>query len=155
MSVPSTDAHSLGHAAPADTAGAGHDVLLLVARVLVAYIFVKSGYGKLMDMGAFSNTLASRGVPMASVLGIIGPCVEFFGGVALLLGFKTRYTGALLVLFVIVATLISHRYWEFAEPAIRRAQETNFDKNVCIIGGLLALVAASGGRFSIDGLWRR
>jgi putative oxidoreductase len=58
-----------------------------------------------------------------------------------------------MVLFVIVATAISHRFWEF-EGAIRVAQEINFDKNLCITGGFIMLFAAGAGRLSIDGLLR-
>jgi putative oxidoreductase len=105
-------------------------------------------------MGGFTATLAQRGVPMTDVLGIVGPVVEFFGGIAILLGFFTRTAAVLMTLFVIVATLISHRYWEFADAA-RRMQQTNFDKNLCIMGGFVLMIAAGGGRFSIDGLWRR
>jgi putative oxidoreductase len=167
MSAPPTQPYDFRLSVPAGSGSAGlplspadrfaaqaHDGLLLVARVLMAYIFIKSGFGKLMDIGAFTASLAGKGVPMATVFGVIGPCVEFFGGLAVLLGFKTRYAALLMALFTIVATAISHRYWEFGEAA-RRAQEVNFEKNVCIIGGLVLLTAAGAGRFSIDGLWQR
>jgi uncharacterized membrane protein YphA (DoxX/SURF4 family) len=51
--------------------------------------------------------------------------VEFFGGIALILGLATRYAVALLLLFVIIVTFSSHRYWEFAEAAARRAQDNH------------------------------
>jgi putative oxidoreductase len=76
--------------------------------------------------------------------------VEFFGGIALILGLATRYVAALLLLFVIIATLSSHRYWEFAEAAARRAQDNNFYKNLAIMGGLVFAFVTAGGRFSID-----
>jgi putative oxidoreductase len=142
-------------AVPADRRGqTSHDALLLFGRVIMALIFVQSGFGKLLDIGAFSASLAGKGVPFASVLGVIGPCFEFFGGLAVLAGWQTRYAAALIAVFTVVATLISHRYWEYAD-AVRRAQEVNFQKNVCIIGGYLVLVASGGGRFSLDGLLRK
>jgi putative oxidoreductase len=133
---------------------ASQDALLLFGRVLMAFIFVESGFGKLLDMGGFAASLASKGVPFATVLGVIGACVEFFGGLAVLLGLQTRYAAALVAVFTVVATAISHRYWEFSDVA-RRAQEVNFHKNVCIVGGFLLLMATGGGRFSLDGLLRR
>ena len=139
---------------PADRRGQiSHDALLLFGRVIMALIFVQSGFGKLLDIGAFGASLAGKGVPFASVLGVIGPGVEFFGGLAVLAGWQTRYAAALIAVFTVVATLISHRYWEYADAA-RRAQEVNFQKNVCIIGGYLVLIASGGGRFSMDGLLR-
>jgi putative oxidoreductase len=130
------------------------DALLLFGRVLMALIFVQSGFGKVLDMGGFSASLAAKGVPFASVFAAIGSCVELFGGLAILLGWQTRYAAALIAVFTVMATLISHRYWEYADAA-RRAQAVNFQKNICIIGGYLVLVAAGGGRFGLDGLFRK
>ncbi|MFL5099364.1 MAG: DoxX family protein, partial [Xanthobacteraceae bacterium] len=59
------------------------------------------------------------------------------------------------ILFVIVATAISHRFWEFADPQQFRTQQSQFLKNLSIIGGFLFVLAAGGGRFSLDNLWRR
>ena len=42
--------------------------------------------------------------------------MEFFGGLAIVLGIETRYAAALMIAFVIVATLISHRFWECKTP---------------------------------------
>jgi putative oxidoreductase len=97
--------------------------------------------------------MPGRGLP--AWLGYVAAPVEFFGGIALILGVATRYVAALLLLFVIIATLSSHRYWEFSEPAARRAQDSNFYKNLAMMGGLLFAFAAAGGRFSIDRLLAR
>jgi len=93
-------------------------------------------------------------VPFADSLSVVGASVEFFGGLAVLLGLQTRYAAALIAIFTVVATLISHRYWEFS-GAERRAQEVNFSKNVCIVGGYLLLMATGGGRFSLDAFLQR
>ena len=128
------------------------DALLLFGRVLLALMFVRSGFSKLLDLSAFGASLAGKGVPFASLLAAIGACVEFFGGLVVLLGFQTRYAALLLAIFTVVATLISHRYWEFS-GAEWRSQNVNFQKNICIIGGFLVLAASGGGRFSIDRLF--
>jgi putative oxidoreductase len=128
--------------------------LLLAGRVLMGSIYVQSGFGKLTGMGAFTASLANRHVPFALPLGWLGASVEFFGGLALVLGGWTRCAALALIVFTIVATAISHRYWEIAEAAARRVQQANFAKNVAIIGGLMLLVVTGAGRFSVDG-WRR
>jgi len=106
-----------------------------------------------MAIGAFAASLAGRGVPQPEMWAVIGASVEFIGGVLIVAGFKTRLASLLMILFVIVATGISHRYWEFAEAA-RRAQESQFFKNLSILGGFLLLLATGAGRFSLDGLRR-
>ena len=149
--------------APADSGVSGldgfavafHDRLLVLARVALGTIFVLSGSIKLMGLAAFSASLAARGVPAAWFWGPVGVSVEFVGGILIVLGLGTRYAALLMILFVIVATAISHRFWEFADPQQFRTQQSQFFKNLSIIGGFLFLLAAGGGRFSIDALWRR
>jgi putative oxidoreductase len=82
---------------------------------------------------------------------VVGATVEFVGGILIITGLKARYASLLMILFVIVATGISHRYWDFAEAAARRAQESQFFKNLSIMGGFILLFATGPGRFSLDG----
>lgn len=130
------------------------DFLLLVGRVLMGWIFVESGWRKLMGMDAFIASLVNRRVPYATVMGWIGAPVEFLGGLALLLGAATRYATLLMIVFTVVATLIGHRYWEITDATLRRMQQSHFAKNLTIIGGLVLLFVTAGGRLSVDG-WRR
>ena len=127
-----------------------HDVVALVGRVIISWIFLSSGFGKLTDVAGFSAGLAKRGVPAPSFMGWLGAIVEFGGGLLILLGVKLRYAAILMILFVIVATLISHRYWEYPVDQLV-VQRTNFWKNVSIIGGLLFMFLAGAGRYSVDG----
>src|SRR5262249_49106079 len=76
-----------------------------------------------------------------------------FGGLAIVFGLMTRYAALLMIAFVIVATLISHRFWAF-QGAERRTQTVQFAKNVAIIGGFLFLFVTVGGRYSLDRWWR-
>jgi hypothetical protein len=97
MATSPTDFEYYRSAAGADRFGrTSYDALLLFGRVFMALIFVQSGFGKLLDIGAFTASLGSKGVPLASVFGVVGPCVEFFGGLAVLLGLQTRYAAALI-----------------------------------------------------------
>src|SRR5512133_1660961 len=132
-----------------------YDELLLVARVALGAIFALSGYIKLTGLAAFSASLAARGVPAAWLWGPVGATVEFVGGILIVLGLGTRYAALLMMLFVIVAPAISHRFWEFADPQQFRGQQSQFFKNLSIIGGFLFLLAVGGGRYSVDHLWRR
>jgi putative oxidoreductase len=130
------------------------NVLWLVGRILIALIFVQSGWGKLTDLGGFAAMLAGGGVPMASVLAPIGAIVEFAGGIAIVLGLGTRYAAALLIAFTIVATLIAHRFWDYPADQ-QQVQMIQFAKNVTIIGGFLFVFVTGGGHYSLDRWWRR
>jgi putative oxidoreductase len=129
------------------------DLLLLLGRVLLGWIFVQSGWRKLMDIPGFVTTLPRRGLP--DVLGYIAPPVEFIGGVLILLGLATRYTALLILLFTIIATFSSHRYWDFTDAAQRQQQHTHFWKNVSMMGGQVLLFVIGAGRYSLDRLLMR
>ena len=129
------------------------DFVVLVARVMIGLIFVLSGGPKLMNPHAAVASIANRGVPV--FIAYLGPPVEFFGGLAIVFGVMTQAAAILMFVFTIVATITSHRYWQFTDPAQYRAQNTNFWKNVSIMGGMLLLFVTAGGRYSVDALVRR
>jgi putative oxidoreductase len=119
---------------------------------LLGWIFLRSGYGKIFDIGAVASSFPPRGLP--AFLAYISVPFEFFGAIALIFGFATRYVVLGFVIFMLVATFSSHRYWEFADAAARRAQDGNFYKNMAMLGGFLFLFVCGAGRLSVDG-WLR
>lgn len=135
-------------------AGFGGDMAWLLARCFIGGIFVYSGFGKLTALGGFGAMLAKAGVPIPEVMAVVGAAVEFFGGLAIMLGIQTRYAALLMALFTISATLISHRFWDFEDLAARKGQSVHFMKNLAILGAFLLLFVQGGGRLSFDGWWR-
>jgi putative oxidoreductase len=133
-------------------AAAWQDFLLLVGRVMIGWIFIQSGWRKLLDVPGFVKTMPRRDLP--DFLGYVAPPVEFFGGIAIVLGFATRYAALLMLLFCLIATFSSHRWWNYPE-AQQANQHTNFWKNVTMMGGIVLLFVTGGGRFSVDGWLRR
>jgi len=132
-------------------AQSGSDIILLACRVGLAFLFYFSIQGKLANMEGFVGSLTLRGVPGGMALGYLAVTVEIIGSLGVLFGLGTRYAALLLVLFVIVATAISHRYWD-VPPEQARMQTTQFYKNVSIISGYLLLFLTGPGRFSLDHL---
>ena len=128
------------------------DALLLIGRVLLGWIFVRSGYGKLFDIPAYATTFPVRGLP--HFLAYIAVPVEFFGGLALIFGLATRYVVLVFFIFMLVATFSSHRYWEFTGPA-QRAQDSSFYKNMAMLGGFFFLFVVGPGGLSVDGWLRK
>ena len=151
--VTRNDASSLPALSHADALAANlSDFLLLFGRILMGWIFMRSGYGKIFDIAGYSATFPARG--LAPMLAYISVPAEFFGGIALILGVATRYVTAIMVIFMLVATFSSHRYWEITEAPRRGIQDANFWKNAAMTGGLLFLFVTGPGKFSVDG-WLR
>jgi putative oxidoreductase len=125
------------------------DFLLLVGRVVLGWIFVFYGWGKLFTVAQYSTTFPGRG--LAPWMAYIAVPVEFFGGLALLLGFATRYTVLVMLFFMVVAAFSSHAYWSVPD-AQRGNQTAHFWKNISMMGGLLLLFITGPGRFSLDSM---
>ena len=132
-----------------ETNGA-HDAMALVGRLLIAYMFVPSGFGKLMGFAGTAGYIASKGVPFPEICAAIAVFAELGLGLALLAGFQTRWAALGLAIFVAVITPIFHNYWAVPEAQLMM-QKLNFTKNLAIVGGLLAFAAFGAGRLSIDG----
>jgi putative oxidoreductase len=143
-----TDSVYTRGAAPGIAESALTSFILLVARVMIGLIFVLSGGPKMLNYSATVANQAQRGIPQ--FLAYLGPPVEFFGGLALIFGVLIPYTALVMFLFMIIATVSSHRYWEFTDPAQYRIQNTNFWKNVAMTGGILLLWVTGAGRWSVD-----
>jgi putative oxidoreductase len=130
------------------------DIVLLIARIALGVIFLRESTFKFMDLGGFIDSMASKGMPMASVIAPVAAVAEFCGGVAVIFGFATRYAALLMVAFTLAASLTSHRYWE-QTGNVARNNDIHFYKNISMIGGFLALFVAGAGRYSVDALLRR
>jgi putative oxidoreductase len=125
------------------------DWAALLGRVLLAGMFVISGYGKIPGFEGTTGYIAGEGLPMPQVLAAIAIAIEFGGGLAILLGWKTRWAALALVVFLVVITPIFHAYWA-SPPAEAMGQQINFMKNVSILGGMLLLFGFGPGGYSLD-----
>ena len=128
------------------------DLLLLLSRLLFGWIFVQSGWGKLMNIPGFVATMPRRGLP--DFLGYVAPFVEFIGGILLIVGLATRYASLVILLFIIIASFSSHRYWA-VEPAQVANQSSHFWKNVSMMGGSVLLFITGAGRYALDAMLSR
>lgn len=114
-------------------------LISLIARVLMAYIFIMAGWGEITAYSATVGYMESMGVPgMMLPLTIL---VEFGGGLALLFGFQARFAALGLAVFSLITAFLFHGD---AEDAI------NFMKNMAMTGGLLLLMLHGAGKFSVD-----
>jgi len=123
--------------------------LALVARILLASLFLWSGLGKILGFSGTVGYIASVGLPFAALGAVIAIVVEFGGAIALILGFQTRIVALVMAIFTVVAGVLFHPYWSVPAEAAMITQ-IMFMKNVSIAGGLLMLTAFGAGALSLD-----
>lgn len=122
---------------------------LLAGRILIAFIFLQSGYDKLFNFSKTAGLMASKGIPMAEVLLVPTIAILLVGGLMILVGWHARWGALALFLFMVPATLIFHPYWTFPE-AQKLNQFHHFVKNVALMGAMLYIVALGSGAMSVD-----
>ena len=125
--------------------------LSLIGRVLLALLFVPSGFSKLTGFAGTVGYITSKGVPLPELAAAVAVGVELGLGLLLLVGFQTRWAALGMALFTFVISFIFHNFW--GVPAVQvMMQQINFFKNMAVVGGLLTVVAWGAGRWSVDGL---
>jgi putative oxidoreductase len=116
--------------------------LLLLARAMLAYIFILEGAGKISSYAGVIGYMEQHGVP-----GVLLPLViltELGGGLLVLFGLQTRWAAIALGGFCLLTGLFFH---------LGADQAVQLQKNIAMAGGFLALATAGPGPWSIDG-WR-
>ncbi|MBR0987160.1 DoxX family protein [Bradyrhizobium liaoningense] len=126
------------------------DLLILIGRILLAWVFVGSAYGALSNFSGSVGYFRSLNLPVPQLFTTTTVILEILISVGLILGIGTRYCAILIFLFVLSATAIAHRYWEYPAGPQQIGQYNNFLKNISISGGALLILVTGGGRFSLD-----
>ncbi len=111
-------------------------------RFLLSLIFITSGFGKISAYAGTQSYMDSMGVPGALLPAVI--LLEILGGLAIIVGWKTRIWAFLLAGFSILSAVLFHA--NFGD----QMQMIMFMKNLAIAGGFLGLVASGPGSWALD-----
>lgn len=113
--------------------------LPIVARILIALIFVLSGASKITSFDGTVGYIASKGLPLASLAAIMAIIVELGGGLMLVFAYRARIAAFLLAGFTVVAAVVFHDFWSVPAAEMQN-QMIHFMKNLALAGGLLMVV---------------
>jgi putative oxidoreductase len=128
------------------------DVLVLVARLLLATLFLIFGWRKLRDYSGTVSQLVQLRAPMPALAAAVAIFMELPVAFAVAVGAFTRPSALLLILYTLGTALIAHRYWTIT-GADRVDSMDSFYKNLSIMGGFLLLYITGAGKYSIDAVW--
>ncbi len=131
------------------TAAGNLDPVLLIARILLVAIFPISAWYKITGWPGIVTMLTEQGAPMPLLGGYIAIGVEMVAALLVIIGLWTRWAAIALILYIVGATIIAHRFWEFAGPA-QFNQMMQFMKSLCMIGGLLLIAVIGPGRYAVQ-----
>ncbi len=121
----------------------------LLGRILLAFIFLQSGFDKVLNYDKVIKLMGARAVPEPQILLPLAIAALFIGGIMILVGWKARWGALALIAFMIPATLYFHSYWTYPE-ALQLNQFHHFVKNLAITGALLMILGMGSGACSVD-----
>ena len=124
------------------TSGAGYAAL--VGRILLAAIFILSGFSKIADPAMTIGYIGSVGLPLPQLGLGIAVLVEIVGGIALILGYRTRLVAITMAIFSLATAAVFH------SALGDQNQFIHFFKNVAMAGGLLQVAAFGAGPAGLD-----
>jgi len=119
-------------------------VVATLGRLLLASLFLLSGFGKIADPAGTMGYISSVGLPFPHLTYAIALAVEIAGGLALVVGFQTRAVALVVAVYSVVAAVAFHRNLTDLN------QMVHFLKNIAIAGGLLQVIAFGAGAISVD-----
>ena len=119
-----------------------NDAAYLIGRILLSQIFIIAAFGKITGYAGTAHYMAAYGVPGAFLPLVI--LLELGGGIALLVGWQTRWTALALGVFSVLAAIIFHH--QVGEGM----QKVLLMSDLAFAGGLFVLATAGAGRFSLD-----
>ena len=123
-----------------------NDHVAAFGRLLIASLFLLSGFGKIAAPAMTQAYIASTGLPLPVAGYLIAVVVEIAGSLLLMVGYRTTPVAIGMAAFTFATAVFFHH--DFAD----QNQMVHFLKNIAIAGGLLQVAAFGAGSFSIDGL---
>ena len=122
----------------------------LPLRIVLGIIFIVHGYMKLFGgiegtTGFFTNI----GIPLAGFFAYVVAIVEFFGGIALILGIFVKIASSLLAVDMVVAILVVHLSKGFL------ISNGGYEFTLVLLGGLIALILLGAGELSLQKVFKK
>lgn len=122
------------------------DAILIIGRVLFAFLWIGAGFAHFKNLGAMTGYAAYKKLPAAK-LAVLGSGLTFLmGGILILLGTWVDLASVLIAVTVILAAIIFHQFWRESDANTKMQEQMAFNKDLALGGAALILFAlvASG-----------
>ena len=116
-------------------------LLRKLGHMSLAAIFITNGSQAFIEPGHRVKTLEKAGLPEPETMVMLNGAVMTVGGTLLALNMAPKLTAAALLGSLVATTLVGHPFWNEESEAARNGQQTQFMKNLGLIGGLLLVLA--------------
>ena len=120
----------------------------LVARVLIVAEFAIAANGKIQGWDGQASYMAAHGMRFIGPLLAAALVIELLGSFALLTGLWAQRAAAVMFVYLGIVSVCLHDFWRMSGMSAG-ATQTQFFKNLGIMGGLLMIAVYGPGRWAI------
>ncbi|MET3853634.1 MULTISPECIES: DoxX family protein [unclassified Rhizobium] len=125
-------------------------LLLVLARILLSFMFILAGFGKITDPAGTAGMIAGAGLPAATALTYLAGLFELLTGLAVLVGFQVRIVGWLLAAFCVFTAVVFHLPYASGAELVNILNQIMVMKNFTLAGAYILLATVGAGAYSID-----
>jgi putative oxidoreductase len=115
-------------------------MLRTLGHLLLSGIFILGGWSAFSQPGGRTKKVADAGIPEPERAVTLNGAIMVIGGILLGLGITPKLAATLLIANLIPTTAVGHAFWKEETGAGRQGQQTQFLKNLGLIGGLLIVL---------------
>jgi uncharacterized membrane protein YphA (DoxX/SURF4 family) len=117
------------------------DIVLVIARVLFALIFISSGISHLTKLEAMTGYAKYKKVPAAKFSVLLSGLMILIGGLYIAFGVYADLGALLLALFLIPTAFLMHAFWKETDPTAKQNESIGFFKDLSLAGAALIVFA--------------
>ena len=117
------------------------DAILVIGRILFAFIFVTSGIAHFAKLEAMTGYAQYKKLPAAKLGVMISGLFFLLGGIYIAAGFWVDLGALLLAITLILAAVIFHNFWKETDPTAKQNEMIAFNKDIALAGASLMLFA--------------
>ena len=117
-------------------------ILRRLGQLSLSGIFITGGAQAFLAPGNRAGKVAKAGLPEPESMVVLNGAAMAIGGTLLALDIAPKLAAVALIGLLVPTTLVGHAFWQEESEAGRKAQQTQFMKNLGLIGGLLLVLAA-------------
>ncbi|CAM8629718.1 COG2259 Predicted membrane protein [Candidatus Planktophila versatilis] len=117
------------------------DAVLVIGRILFAFIFVTSGIAHFAKLEAMTGYAQYKKLPAAKLGVMISGLFFLLGGIYIAAGFWVDLGALLLAITLILTAVIFHNFWKETDPTAKQNEMIAFNKDIALAGASLILFA--------------
>jgi uncharacterized membrane protein YphA (DoxX/SURF4 family) len=116
------------------------NAVMLVGRILFAFMFVMSGFNHLAKAEAMAGYAAYKKVPAPKLANLLSGVLMLLGGLSIILGVYADLGALVLAILLVAMAVKMHDFWN-AQGEAKQPEMIGFMKNISMAGGALFLFA--------------